>query len=458
LPRPLIKRLSPSHCKHGTDDATMQQPDASIACTTGTSFVVEASIEPNLKYRSMRNRHEEPTPSPTLENAWRSMLPTKDGMIEAMSPALSNTVEVFTRQNLFAKAVHAAFYGHHPLVLSPDIIWLTIMQGLANHVDQRAEELRDKFVAHKGKKEIVIERPEFVKGSRGNDWPAVFPEFASKISELTVGGIAELAAADFSTSGPVESIVAQITLMDTVQHYFSYTMCCGCGFPSIRLSGTPNDWERVRTKAEELRPYHLDWWLDALLPALDEFVCAAHGAPNLAFWRSLCNINTGTSFPEYEPLTGWVQVFFPYLNASGFDDDECIGRGGGFDEAKNGVGKKKLRRNKCLDHYTAGAASGTNVTNFTATLSDDDFGPPPQGTKAGVELQLFPPGLASAPFKYKDMATDKTHAMAFYGGATCLVQHADGAIEPKVGWAVLDSGVLEGGPRRSSRLAQQQAQ
>merc|ERR1719502_1882311 len=127
-------------------------------------------------------------------------------MIEAMSPAPPETVEVFTRQNLFAKSVHAAFYGHHPLVLSPDVIWLTIMQGLANHVDQNAEALRDKFVAHQGKEEIVIERASFVKGSPTNDWPGVFPEFAAKIGEKTVGGLAEVAAADFSTSGPVEKI------------------------------------------------------------------------------------------------------------------------------------------------------------------------------------------------------------------------------------------------------------
>ena len=228
-------------------------------------------------------------------------------------------------------------------------------------------------------------------------------------------------------------------------------MCCGCGFPSITLTGTAADWERVKVKAERLRAYDLDWWLDALLPALDEFVRAAHGTPNLAFWRSLCNINTGTSFPVYEPLTGWVQVFFPYLLAPGFDDG--FGRGGGFDEAKDGVAKKKLRRNDALDHYAAGAASGTNVTNFAKTVGNERFGPPPEGTKPGVKLELFPPGLSSAPFKYKDALTGKTHLMAFYGGATCLVQRADGAIEPTVGWAVLDSGVLEGGPQPKQPLA-----
>eukprot|EP01050_Picozoa_sp_SAG11_P018076 SAG11_NODE_2680_length_3104_cov_1.455241_2_plen_105_part_00 len=73
-----------------------------------------------------------PTAS-TVEAAWKAL-----GSVEAMSKPLPNTVAAFSKQNLFAKAVHAAFYGHHPLVLSPDVIWLTIAQGLANHVDQNA--------------------------------------------------------------------------------------------------------------------------------------------------------------------------------------------------------------------------------------------------------------------------------------------------------------------------------
>ena len=46
--------------------------------------------------------------------------------------------------------------------------------------------------------------------------------------------------------------------------------------------------------------------------------------------------------------------------------------------------------------------------------------------------------------------------MAFYGGSTCLVQHPDGALEPRVGWAVLDSGVLVGGPQPRQPLAEVQ--
>ena len=41
------------------------------------------------------------------------------------------------------------------------------------------------------------------------------------------------------------------------------------------------------------------------------------------------------------------------------------------------------------------------------------------------------------------MMTSKKHSMAFMGGVTTIVQHPDGAIEPKVGWAVIDSGKWE---------------
>merc|ERR1711939_864483 len=98
----------------------------------------------------------------------------------------------------------------------------------------------------------------------------------------------------------------------------------------------------IRLKAERLRKYNLDWWLKALLPALDQFVAASKGHPDLDFWMSLCHINTGSSFPRYEPLSGWVQVFFPYLIEPGHGMDR-------FRETSNGEPKMQLRKNENLD-------------------------------------------------------------------------------------------------------------
>src|SRR5271165_5654334 len=61
-------------------------------------------------------------------------------------------------------AVHTAYASHYPLVLTPDAVWLAIAQGFAQHVNQNAERLRDKFVRHPGKAKITIRRDDFVEG------------------------------------------------------------------------------------------------------------------------------------------------------------------------------------------------------------------------------------------------------------------------------------------------------
>jgi Domain of unknown function (DUF4419) len=53
-------------------------------------------------------------------------------------------------------AVGRAFAEHRPLVLSPDAVWLTVMQGVAQHVRLHAEQLRPRLVGHAGRKRITV--------------------------------------------------------------------------------------------------------------------------------------------------------------------------------------------------------------------------------------------------------------------------------------------------------------
>ena len=116
----------------------------------------------------------------------------------------------------------------------------------------------------------------------------------------------------------------------------------------------------------------------------------------------------------------------------------------------------KLRKNTGLDNYLKSyhskmSSSKLNGKNFPppAKKPDDDGrgfrsrrrGRSPEGAGAGVKLENFPPAMSSAPFTYKDGNTKKNHKMSFMGGVTTLVQHEDsGALEPRMGWAVMDSG------------------
>jgi len=55
-----------------------------------------------------------------------------------------------------AHIVGEAYQVHYDLVLSPDLIWQTIESGIAIHVKENAETLRDRFVNFQGKKELSL--------------------------------------------------------------------------------------------------------------------------------------------------------------------------------------------------------------------------------------------------------------------------------------------------------------
>lgn len=81
-----------------------------------------------------------PTAAPAV--MLRAML-SRD--VHVSSLAEGNVVE-HGDSNPLVSAVHLAFSRHLPLTLSPDVIWLTIVQGFSNHVNQNAESLRPRLV------------------------------------------------------------------------------------------------------------------------------------------------------------------------------------------------------------------------------------------------------------------------------------------------------------------------
>ena len=233
-------------------------------------------------------------------------------------------------QNLSTMDVYSTFYTafaqHRSITLSPDMIWLLISQGFSRYVNAHAEELRSLFVDHEGKKELVVITGRGLL-SAPEDWPKVIGEFAFKINQNTKGDIANIITADFSTTGPVERVVSQVTLMESVKSYFDYTVMVICGIPSITLTGTPEDWQRVLDKTMKLKHYGLDEWIGSLEPILKEFVRAAEGHPNRGFWQNIVMKKRvdevrgsggcgGRSKPT--EFDGWFLKLFPDENGKTF--------------------------------------------------------------------------------------------------------------------------------------------
>jgi Domain of unknown function (DUF4419) len=212
--------------------------------------------------------------------------------------------------NPLIEAVHLAFSDHRPLVLTPDCIWLTIVQGFGHHIHRHAEALRGRIVKHEGKKSLCVETHSLGPAA----WPRLISQFSAQIRDNSDPVLYETLLCDFSTTTPDMKVAKEVALMDAYQRYFKYIAMCVCGIPTITLEGNPSDWQRIRDRIDVLATFGLEWWTSRLAPILDEFVATANGAPDLSFWQA---IYKPQRVYAAELATGWIADLFPYIEQIG---------------------------------------------------------------------------------------------------------------------------------------------
>lgn len=318
-------------------------------------------------------------------------------------------------QNGFIAAVTKAFAEHYPLALRPEHIWTLILQGVAAHVNQHAEELRSKFVSHEGKKELTVRRDEFCLGATGDDWRGVVAEFSEQIAENTVASAADLMATGFSSTTPDERVAGQMAVMNIVEQYFDFKMSTACGFPSITLEGSLQDWRSLRRKAEILvqgtcTEEFSTWWLKALLPVLEKFVAQYEDPTNtdVTFWQSMAKQGGVGGSGGYTWLNGWYNVFFPQLKSGGRNSFcEPYSPGNGY--AREDPSKP--------NHYTPKWCGGDE----------------PEGVR-GPDGDDIPTGILSAPVTWNYLG--RLIPLQFRAGFVGAEQRDDGTIAPAIGWLI----------------------
>jgi hypothetical protein len=303
--------------------------------------------------------------------------------VEASS--LSEESFITSTHNLLS-AINTAYDQHLPLVLSPDMLWLTISQGLSTHITNNAEQLRSQFVNFEGKKELIVEEDSFVKGNPNNDWPHMFGEFSSQLADY-IGKKRDLIVNSFSTTGPVELAASEIVLMEAMSKYFDYTCRTCCGIPEITLLGTPQDWQDVLTRVRNISEFDLGWWTAKLEPIVQEFVSAAQGKPNTTFWKSIYKLDNPGSGGPY--ISGWITNLFPYLQ----------------------------------DYSTSEFTLRNNFDTKGHRYTTDNF----------------PIGMAKVPFKWEYYS--EVFKMELAAGFTGF-QFEEGAIRPQIGWFVRDTEAM----------------
>ena len=321
------------------------------------------------------------------------------------------------RFNPVMAAVHLAFDLHRPLVLSPDIVWLAIVQGFAHHVAAHAEKLRPKLVDRAGKLTLSVRRDEFVKGSPENTWPDVFAEFSGEIRKHIGAATHDLLLPAFSTTGPIERAACEIVLLDAMKSYFEYEVRTLCGIPWIALEGTSDDWTSLAAKVQELERFDLRWWTIQLAPILDQFASASRGDVNRSFWKSICKFEEMSGGPY---ISGWINAFFPYLK----DLDTGLPT-----QRNEWFASDKSTFQRLLDPRS------------WRTSSEHPIGP---------TMEQFPIGLSKAPFRWvlesaagaeaSAPVVERTFDMEFLGGFVGIRQDSETlSLRPEIGWVVREA-------------------
>ncbi|MFF4241469.1 DUF4419 domain-containing protein [Actinomadura geliboluensis] len=322
-------------------------------------------------------------------------LPLGDQFADAVVVGGDPSVRVLESNGVhpLLSAVGRAFAEHRPLVLSPDAVWLTIMQGLAQHVRLRSEELRPRLVGHLGRKRLtaVLDGP---MPQDADSWQDAV-ESLSKILRSETDNTDEFDC-DFSTSTDVERMAGRVVLLDAYSPYFAVWMICVCGIPSITLTGTVEDWQKIRDRVDTIATYDLGTWCRSLAAIADQCVRTAKGEVNTEFWRRIYN-----PIDAYggEVITGWVARLYPYLTGGG----------------------EATEPNPLLE------LTIDEPRNATTDPSGFYRGP-------GIRSDRVPATLSRVRVNVNDRAGRVNRAMALHAGLTSVAQDRDGALRPLGGW------------------------
>ena len=219
----------------------------------------------------------------------------------------------------------AIAYGNHfPITVSPDMIWLLILQGYARFIDKYSELVREKYVDFQGKKILYINKfGTTLSTATEEDWNDIISECVEQISDHVGKETISNLQSDFSTTNAATLLASQTSIMSAMKNYFEYKGIMGiCGISFITLEGCIEDWEKIKYKLNYLSKFDLNWWTKHLIPIIDNIIKTKKyyeknkkiSGELVDFWKNMIKIKDKNG--EYAPdiFNGWIIKFIPDLS------------------------------------------------------------------------------------------------------------------------------------------------
>ena len=232
--------------------------------------------------------------------------------------------EIFnTGKTSLIQGLIAAYKNHYPITISPDMIWILIMQGFSRFMEKYENLVRERFVNFTGKKDLKLERMQYSPYNASKEvWDGIIKEFVQKIGNNVGKEVVDNLECDFSTTSAVAKVTSQVCIMSAMKQYFTYrVLMAGCGISSITLEGSIKDWEKIKSKLEFLSTKALKWWTKHLIPIIDNIITtkkyySTYGQLNqelIDFWKGMIRLKGKGDLYDPHMINGWIVKFIPNL-------------------------------------------------------------------------------------------------------------------------------------------------
>lgn len=206
--------------------------------------------------------------------------------------------------------LYKGYSSHIPISLRPDDILNNVASVWAKYIVNHAEQFRDVFVDHEGKKELRL----FSGGYYSDDRLPEF--FDGMIKMITADQVDDQASwstkHDFSTTGVEDRMVRASSALASQKEYYEFGWTLACGFPEIRLEGTEEDWADLLSAINSMPSLDgkLHEWRNHLLDLIDDMVEGSE-----EFWQS-CVVDHPYGSGSQSKKDGWIVAFNP-INENG---------------------------------------------------------------------------------------------------------------------------------------------
>ncbi len=195
----------------------------------------------------------------------------------------------------YLEYLHKAWEGHYGIVMTPDIMWHTLLSEIVALVAENPTAYADMFTTTPDKKQSL-----FIQSQDPSVMP--LPALVDLLRNI-VPTNADLFLPEFSTTTNRSKLCRYASFADLVSPFYTYHTYA-CGIPYIDVQGTDEDWQRVKDSWCQIsvRFYQRHGVYVMLVGERLAQLCREKHNPD--FWRDMFRMDVCGSGHQYQ-IKGW---------------------------------------------------------------------------------------------------------------------------------------------------------